>query len=305
MLSILVPARNGRAMTEECLRTILSSLRVLRLEDRAEFILMDDNSDPALGIADAFRDFRAQTAAPVSIFRFKTWQHYTGVFAYGLSRARGSNVLFVSNDMRMTPGFLRTVIAVSALDASIGIVRGTSENCDSHPEHDRAPDRPLLDYDDEVAFAERVAAAEGLRYVEDRLLSGDAVLVRRALIDRIGVMDRQFFGYMGDPDYGLRAQRAGFRLVCAKGAWLVHTRAGHVKEEARARGIEFKVAMSERMHLVATAYLKFREKWDKSLPPAYTGIGSIDFERLRTLKRVPAPQYQPPLGPESSNVEVL
>ena len=30
------------------------------------------------------------------------------------------------------------------------------------------------------------------------------------------------FGYFGDIDYGVRAHLAGFKLVCAKGAWLFH-----------------------------------------------------------------------------------
>lgn len=305
MLSILVPARNGRDMTVGCLRSILSSVRALQLEDRCEFILMDDNSDAALGLAAAMVEFRGQTTAPVAVYRFRSRQHYTGVFAYGLSRARGSNVLFVSNDMRMTPAFLRTVIAVSALDARIGIVRGISGYCDSVQEHERRPPRPLSTYEEEAAFAEEVAAEQGLRSVETRVLSGDAVLVRRALIDRIGVMDRQFFGYFGDPDYGLRAQRAGFKLVCALGAWLVHLAEGHVREEQRTTGRDLAALRAERMQLVQAAYEKFRAKWDTGLPPVYPVTEGIEYERLAALKRFNGQIYQPPVGVESHAVEVI
>jgi 2,4-dienoyl-CoA reductase-like NADH-dependent reductase (Old Yellow Enzyme family) len=46
------------------------------------------------------------------------------------------------------------------------------------------------------------------------------------------VPDLRFFGYFGDVGFGLRAHLAGFKLVCAKGAWLWHRRAGHVMADA-------------------------------------------------------------------------
>ena len=72
----------------------------------------------------------------------------------------------------------------------------------------------------------------GLAFTEDQVLSGDSILVKRAVLERIGVMDTQFFGYFGDVDFGLRCHLAGFKLICAKGAWLRHEGAGHIKTEA-------------------------------------------------------------------------
>src|SRR5262249_41100383 len=149
-------------------------------------------------------------------------QHYTGVFSIGLHLARGDNVLFVSNDMLMTPSFLTALISVSALRADIGIVRGTSNYVDSHPEHGVAAPTDLRAYKDVENFSRIVLERNGLASTEDRELSADAVLIKRSVIERIGVMDLRFFGYFGDIDYGMRAHAAGFKLVCAKGAWLFH-----------------------------------------------------------------------------------
>jgi GT2 family glycosyltransferase len=66
----------------------------------------------------------------------------------------------------------------------------------------------------------------GRAAVEDRLLTGDVMLVKRAVLGRVGVMDSRLFGSVGDMDIGLGAQRAGFRLVCATGVWLYHEGAG-------------------------------------------------------------------------------
>lgn len=303
MLSIIIPARNGPEMTADTLRTTLHALRVLHLTEHAAFILIDDNSEPSLGIAGVLRSFRADSPSPVSIYRFKKWQHYTGAFAYGLSRAKG-HALFVSNDMRMTPAFLRTVLAVASLDEKIGIVRGRSAHTDSHPEHNLPPPGPLASFEDECRFAEGVALEHALEFVEDGYLSGDAVFIRRALIDRIGVMDRQFFGYFGDPDYGLRAQRAGFRLVCARGAWLVHLAEGHVKEQAKTENADLNLLRWDRMRLVQEAWSKFRAKWGTFLPEQYPGMPALDLRSLRE-KKLGVRMYEPPLGPESHLAEVL
>lgn len=305
MLSFIVPARSLRDVTTECLISINSAVHALGLAGQAEFILLDDQSDPAEGISRMFRDFRASTGAPAHIARFKQRQHYTGVFAYGLSRAKGDNVFFISNDMYVTPAWLRTVLAVAALDSKIGIVRGTAEIVDSFPHHEVKPPFVERTHEDLLGFAEYLAKARGLEHTDDDILSGDAVLVRRPLIETIGVMDRRFFGYFGDPDYGLRARRAGFRLVCAKGAWLKHYGQGHIKAEVQAGGASSGEADQRRMKLVHTAYEQFRAKWDTTLPERFVNTDQIDWKKLMAMPRSPALDYVAPVAEDGGLAEVL
>src|SRR5262249_4549354 len=157
----------------------------------------------------------------------------------------------------MTPSFLTVLIAVSALRPDIGVVRGTSNYVDSHPEHIVAAPGDLRNYKDVENFSRTVFERNGLALTEDRELSGDAVLIKRSVIERIGVMDLRFFGYFGDIDYGMRAHAAGFRLACAKGAWLFHKGAGHIKADTAGTNAAF----ARRMEWVEQAYQAFREKW--------------------------------------------
>jgi len=232
LLSVIVPARNDAVSTRECLSAAVSSLDALNLP--CEFVLIDDASDPADGIAQVFRDSRAAASKHhFKIVRAREHLHYTGVFSLGIHLAEKERVFFLSNDMIITPQFFSAVLGVAALSREFGIVRGTSNYCDSHPEHALAPPGFIRRYTDIVSFSQASFEINGLAHTEDRVLSGDAVLISRALIDRIGVLDLRFFGYFGDVDYGLRAHLAGFKLVCAKGAWLWHKGAGHVKAEDR------------------------------------------------------------------------
>src|SRR6478736_6033318 len=136
MLSIVVPVRNTRTYAANCLRSIIDTLDRLRLTEQAEVVLMDDDSDPADGIPDLFRTFKQSIKSQVIAFRFKKRQHYSRACAVGFSLTQGQSVLLLSHDMLLTPPYLRTLLAVSALDEKFGIVRGTSPHVDMFPEHE-------------------------------------------------------------------------------------------------------------------------------------------------------------------------
>ncbi len=275
MLSIIIPARSGGADTSACLASVLHSVATLHLA--CEFILIDDASDPAENILEVFvRQRSAASPHTFVIARSTKHQHYTGVFSIGLHLAKGDNVLFVSNDMLMTPSFLMALIGVSALRTEFGIVRGTSNYVDSHPEHRVPAPSDMRTYQDLEKFSRAVLESNGLAYTEDRELSADAVLIKRSVIERIGVMDLRFFGYFGDIDYGMRAHVGGFKLVCAKGAWLFHKGAGHIRTDKTGADAAF----ARRMEWVEQAYQAFREKWDATLPGAYGQLKSRGFLAL-------------------------
>jgi GT2 family glycosyltransferase len=274
LLSVIVPARNDPVSTRHCLGAAIRSLDALNL--RGEFLLIDDASEPADGIAQVFADTRANTPHhQFKIARCNERFHYTGVFSLGIHLAEMERVFFLSNDMVITPQFFSAVLGVAALSHNFGIVRGTSNYCDSHPEHTVQPPTFLRNNSGVARFSKSIFKKKGLAFSVDRVLSGDAVLVSRSLIDRIGVLDLRFFGYLGDIDYGLRAHLAGFKLVCAKGAWLWHKGAGHLKADAIRQKRDMPSLCAERMKLVENAYQAFRQKWDIDLPATYSQLGSL------------------------------
>jgi GT2 family glycosyltransferase len=135
-------------------------------------------------------------------------------------------------------------------------------------------------YQDVENFSRNVFAAMGTRFVEDQVLSGDAILLKRSLIDRIGVLDLRFFGYFGDMDYGIRARHAGFKLACAKGAWLFHQGSGHVKRDVVLHGLTMDEIWKQRMALVESAYQEFRKKWNIAIPDSWGSGATVDPFRL-------------------------
>ena len=288
MPSIIVPARNHAQFTATCLGSILHALARLNLA--CEFILIDDASEREEKVLDVFRDYRSKTPGHhFKIVRSNKHQHYSGVFSIGLSLATRDLIFFISNDMVTTPSFFEALLLVSSLSRDIGIVRGTSNYTDSHPEHQIVPPERPKTYPDIDNFSRGQFSANGCAHVEDKLLSGDAILLKRALVERIGVLDLRFFGYFGDVDYGMRTQLAGFKMVCAKGAWLYHEGAGHLKGQMQAKQVPYAELHVKRMALVDAAYQEFRAKWHLGGPETWEVHQSADFvaKAMANADRVP------------------
>jgi GT2 family glycosyltransferase len=295
MISFVMPARNAQEWTHRALISLARSVEVLGWKANVHVHLLDDASDPALGIMDIFKQFRQLSGLPTTIVRFHNNQHYSRVLSAALSLATGEKVFFLSNDMVFTPEFFKTLHDVSNLDPAIGIVRGTSTYTDSHPEHTVTPPFQLRTLDDVVNFSRYVFSYWQMHFVEDKLLSGDAVLFNRKLIDKIGVVDTRYFGYFGDVDYGLRAIRAGFKLVCAKGAWIFHEGGGYVRDTAIRTHADPAQLHAKRMMTVQQAYDQFRNKWDPNLPAKCQDLPGLDVPDLKRMEPVDLHQYLPPL----------
>jgi GT2 family glycosyltransferase len=278
--SIVIPARNAPTYTDNCLTTTLHS--VARMNLRCEFILIDDASEPDENIVQVFARHRANAPEhEFKIVRCRERRHYSGVFSIGLNLASEDEIFFISNDMMVTPSFLETLRLVSTFSRDFGIIRGTSNHTDSLPEHQVKPPEHPKDYEAVEKFSRARASLAGRQFVEDDVLSGDAILVKRTVVDRIGVLDQRFFGYFGDVDYGLRAQLAGFKLVCAKGAWLYHHGAGHVQRQREKSGRgSYDALHGERMALVEAAYQQFRAKWNIATPEHYAVGARLDYRDI-------------------------
>lgn len=301
MISVIIPVRNTRDLTCQCLESVLFTFANDKFGE-VEYILIDDNSSEECGIIDVFLEFREQTSSNVKIIHFLERSQYTAAFSYGLAQATGGQILFLSNDMMVTPAYVRTLLGVAALEKNIGVVRGTSQYVDCFPEYCYQPPFSLRGYRDILSFSDFVAEYYGLQAAVDEFLTGDSVLIKREVLDKIGVMDMRFFGYFSDIDYGLRVQRAGFKLVCAKGAWLYHEGAGSHKEEAAAKDVDYAVIHEARMNEVNNAYQNFRLKWDMSLPEMYSGVKSIiDFNKLRMNQELGFAEYE---SPSALNLEI-
>jgi GT2 family glycosyltransferase len=195
----------------------------------------------------------------------KIRQYYSYASSLGLSLATGDTIMLLSHDMIVPPGFVRMMLRAIDANPGFGLLRGSSQHMDCASQHTIAPPMPCRNYDDVCNFSDYVASYWGTEVVEDRAVLTDAIVIKRSVFDKVGVLDTRFRHLFGDIDWGLRIQRAGLKLGCAKGAWLHHEGGMHTRQML-ASGTSEQEASREARELVAANYGLFRAKWGASLP---------------------------------------
>lgn len=210
---IVVLNWNGRVDTLEC----LGSLELLRYPNF--HVLVVDNGSRS-GEIEHLRE-----AFPrVRILSLPENRGYTGGNNAGIRLALGNGADYVwllNNDTTADPACLAALVDEAEKDPGIGCLSPVIYDyasphgiqfCGEVLDHrNQRQLRPLS-----VEEA-RQAGKEGLL-----LLWGTALLLRRTLIDAIGLLDDRYFAYEEDYDYSLRAIAAGFEARVVSEAAVFH-----------------------------------------------------------------------------------
>ena len=129
---------------------------------------------------------------------------YTGGMNAGLARAKGDLVLFLCDDCRLDPDFLRPLAEVFS-DASVGLASGVQDPGIYAGGEIRLDPWPRL---------ELWTSPKGPAPYETAYATGAAFLARRSLMEDLHGLDPAFFMYWEDVDLSLRARKAGWRILC-------------------------------------------------------------------------------------------
>jgi GT2 family glycosyltransferase len=132
-------------------------------------------------------------------------------------------VWLFNNDAVAAPDTLATLVALAEADARIGLVSpvvregaGPDAAVSGCALIDLAG--PFYSPSFDLAQAQHWQA----RFPDRIALHGTALLVRRAVVERIGGLDERLFAYWEDIDYSIRSFAAGFRNVMAIAASIEH-----------------------------------------------------------------------------------
>lgn len=137
----------------------------------------------------------------------------------GIRAAHGDYILLLNNDTVVSHNWLSNLINCLESSPEIGIV-GPVSNYVSGVQLIPTEYQSLGEMHQ---FARKFNRPDPSRWFDTERLVGFCMLIRRSVIDRIGLLDEDFgIGNFEDDDYCLRALRAGFRLVCAGDTFIHH-----------------------------------------------------------------------------------
>ena len=263
--------------------TTLKTLNALFLsvEGDYELILVDDYSqDQTLELFCMASDYHTNT----KIFSFDKNLEYSGSLNAILSHAVGKYIIFISNDIIVSPTYICKLLEVAQHSEEFGVVRGCSNFVDNGlPEHNITLDSELNSFEQIFNFAECINQQQGDELVFENFLTGDAFLVSRKVIDAIGTLDPAFYGYFADQDLGLRAKRAGFKLVLARGAFAVHHHTANLDYLTES---ERTTKINRRWARVHENWARFKIKYGLPVEQAYEGVRLIPWQQVANTASV-------------------
>ncbi len=270
-VSIAVAAHGNAETSKKCLECLFGSV-----EGSYELILIDDCSPDNGATRRLFCEARV-FHPNARVLSFSKNLEYTGSVDAVLSHAKGDLVFFLSNDIFAT-GFYFANLIQAALSNPPAILRGSSNFVDNEQAtHNLTTGREIRTLDDVAAEAKAIASRYGTSVLPDKFLVGDAFLVSRPVIDKIGTFDPFFYGYFGDHDYGLRAKIAGFPLLLVQGAYAYHDRdvnLAYLPEE------EQQAKLDRRWMRVYENWARFKIKYDLPISETFPGSNDVPWDRL-------------------------
>lgn len=194
----------------------------------------------------------------------------------GIEVSTGDNVLLLNNDVIVTPNWLKNLTTALYSGEQIGAVGAITNSCSNN----QAIQVNYKDYDELIAFAKRVNVSDPIRWKERIRLIGFCMLIKRNVVDKIGLLDERFTpGNFEDDDYSYRIRQAGYKLLLCKDSFIHHY-----------GSTSFSKDIEKYNKLLNTNKQKFKDKW--GFDPIYSSAVRYDILKLIDEK-------------EDSNIRVL
>jgi len=212
-ISIIIVTHHSAAVIYNCLKNFKKASNI--------FIVDNASDDETIAIAESM-------VPQARIFRNKIGVGYPGGANRGLSHVTTEFALTVNPDSVVAPSAVATLIETADRYPDAGIVCPQNINLDGTPE--LAHDVVLFDRDKiHPPYNKRrdEPAPEGELCSE--FLSGAVNLIRMQAIHQLGGFDENLYLYFDDDDLCMRMRSAGYELILAPAAQIMHVNAGSVR----------------------------------------------------------------------------
>ncbi len=258
-LTVIVVSCNGREMTTACLESVFATVK-----KAVEVVLVDNGSSD--GTADA-----AAAAFPQArLIRNAENRGFAAAVNQGLRTAKGRVVVLLNNDARPEAGALDGLVDFLDANAKAGMAGPQLVHEDGRPQnsYDNCPtlassvmNKGLL----RLAFPSRYPSKRQSHAepVEVESLIGASLAVKREVVEKVGPLDEDYFLFLEETDWCLRARKAGYSVMFVPSLRVLHLQ-GRTREKIRARA---------RVEYVRSLFTYFR----KQAPSSHGSLRVLHF----------------------------
>ena len=242
MLSIIIVTRN----TGELLASLLASIRQdtsLRPFLR-EIIVVDNASSDGTG------QLLNENFPEVLYLKNNENRGFAAAANQGSALATGDILLFLNSDTRLLPGEVEKVLSFMKDDATIGIAGPQLVYEDMRPQRSfaNAPSL-LLEVMPFVRLAPTVPARDGMKRVTSSSardvdsVIGAAMFVRAQVMRILEGFDEEFFFFLEETDFCVRAKQSGYRVLFLSFARVIHLQGKTVRRTWVKGRIEYAISL--------------------------------------------------------------
>lgn len=233
MISVVIVNYNMKELVADCLRSIFADPPGAG----CEVILVDNDS------SDGSAEYLKEKFPDVNIIKNSENAGFARACNQGARAARGEIVLFLNPDTEANGAALDQMAAYLKENERVAIVGPKTVNTDGSIEpsiyYFPTPVRTLIDSLYLHKTFRRLNGYEHSRYdgiaapKRVEVVCGSCLMVKREVMDKIGLFDEVMWMYGEDVDMCFRARKAGHDVVYLPGCSIVHKRgARHLEEGA-------------------------------------------------------------------------
>lgn len=235
IVDVIIPVFNAYEYTKNCILSVLNNDSGLL----NSIIIVNDGSNEKTS---SYLETVSEDNENIILINMGENQGYTKSVNKGIEASTAEYVVLLNSDTVVTSSWLEKMLSCAETDEKVGIV-GPLSNAASWQS---VPN--LLDVSGAFVInklptsasisemSELVAEVAIPFYPEVPFVNGFCFLIKRNVIDAIGLMDEDTFpiGYGEENDYCIRAVDAGFKLLIADNCYIYHEKSksfGHDKRK--------------------------------------------------------------------------
>nr|WP_082446732.1 glycosyltransferase [Cytobacillus solani] len=236
LTSIIILTYNNLEYTKQC----LESIRKYTDRDTYELIIIDNNS------VDDTKEWLLKQD-DIRVIINKENLGFPRGCNQGIELAKGDNILLLNNDVIVTENWLSNLVNSLYSDKRIGAVGPVTNSAAYYT----AIPVEYSNLNEMHNFAQRFNKSDSEKWEERLKLIGYCMLIKREMVDKIGLLDERFTpGNFEDDDYSVRIRQAGYKLLLCKDTFIHHYGSVSWKENISGYG-----------ELLSENERKFMEKW--------------------------------------------
>ncbi|MGH4120177.1 glycosyltransferase [Clostridium sp.] len=207
--SIIILTYNNLIYNQIC----VDSIRKYTKENTYEIIVVDNNS------TDGTREWLKEQKDIVVILNDENVGFPKGCNIGIDAAGKENDILFLNNDTVATPRWLDNLKVCLYSSDSIGATASITNNCSNY----QSISVPYSDIKDMMIFADANNVSNPEKWEQKVRLVAFCMLIKREVLNKIGVMDEQFTpGNFEDDDLCMRIIESGYKMMLCNDSFIHH-----------------------------------------------------------------------------------